>query len=62
MSFHLFRVHVLEKLTCVTCVQDFADEKRKEMERDAPREEDITLPGWVRPVFRSHPVQPALKS
>ncbi|GAA5962538.1 hypothetical protein JCM8115_002113 [Rhodotorula mucilaginosa] len=27
-------------------VADFADEKRKEMERDAPREEDITLPGW----------------
>ncbi|GAA5983323.1 hypothetical protein JCM10908_000241 [Rhodotorula pacifica] len=27
-------------------VADFADEKRKEIERDAPREEDITLPGW----------------
>lgn len=29
--------------------QDFAEEKRKEIERDAPREEDNTLPGWVRP-------------
>ncbi|BGP24942.1 U3 small nucleolar RNA-associated protein 14 [Rhodotorula toruloides] len=27
-------------------VADFADEKRKEIERDAPREEDNTLPGW----------------
>ncbi|GAA5863261.1 hypothetical protein JCM3774_000832 [Rhodotorula dairenensis] len=27
-------------------VADFADDKRREMERDAPREEDITLPGW----------------
>jgi hypothetical protein len=63
MSFHLFRSRVARKLTCVLrrFVQDFADEKRKEMERDAPREEDITLPGWVRPVFRSYPLQPVLK-
>ncbi|BGP02305.1 U3 small nucleolar RNA-associated protein 14 [Rhodotorula toruloides] len=27
-------------------VADFAEEKRKEIERDAPREEDNTLPGW----------------
>ncbi|BGP32399.1 hypothetical protein JCM10296v2_004180 [Rhodotorula toruloides] len=27
-------------------VADFAEEKRKEIERDAPREEDRTLPGW----------------
>lgn len=28
-------------------VQDFEEEKRKEIERDAPKEEDNTLPGWV---------------
>ncbi|GAA5938943.1 uncharacterized protein JCM15063_004371 [Sporobolomyces koalae] len=27
-------------------VAEFAEEKRKEIERDAPREEDNTLPGW----------------
>ncbi|GAA5901051.1 uncharacterized protein JCM6883_004734 [Sporobolomyces salmoneus] len=27
-------------------VADFAEEKRREIERDAPREEDNTLPGW----------------
>ncbi|GAA5916095.1 hypothetical protein JCM6882_003934 [Rhodosporidiobolus microsporus] len=27
-------------------VADFAEAKRKEIERDAPREEDNTLPGW----------------
>ncbi|GAA6028278.1 hypothetical protein JCM8097_006953 [Rhodosporidiobolus ruineniae] len=27
-------------------VADFSEEKRKEIERDAPREEDNTLPGW----------------
>ncbi|GAA5887298.1 hypothetical protein JCM16303_006580 [Sporobolomyces ruberrimus] len=27
-------------------VADFAEEKRKEIERDAPQEEDNTLPGW----------------
>ncbi|GAA5887802.1 hypothetical protein JCM5296_001772 [Sporobolomyces johnsonii] len=27
-------------------VADFEEEKRKEIERDAPREEDNTLPGW----------------
>lgn len=29
-------------------LQEFEEEKRKEIERDAPREEDNTLPGWVR--------------
>jgi U3 small nucleolar RNA-associated protein 14 len=29
-------------------IQEFAAEKRREMEADAPKEVDTTLPGWVR--------------
>ena len=35
-------------LADVVLLQDFEAEKRREMERDAPKEEDNTLPGWVR--------------
>ena len=27
--------------------KEFAELRRKEIEADAPREEDVTLPGWV---------------
>lgn len=29
--------------------QDFAEEKRREEDRDKPQEVDTTLPGWVSP-------------
>jgi U3 small nucleolar RNA-associated protein 14 len=35
-------------LTLLFLSQDFEETKRKEIERDAPKEEDNTLPGWVR--------------
>jgi len=34
-------------------LQDFEEEKRKEIERDAPKEEDNTLPGWVSHIVSS---------
>lgn len=32
--------------------QDFAAEKQRVMDADAPREEDTTLAGWVSPLMR----------
>lgn len=37
----------LEALLIIPCLQQFEEAKRREMESDAPKEVDTTLPGWV---------------
>lgn len=48
--------------THVDAFQEFADEKRREMDSDAPKEIDTTLAGWVRRTYdiSSHNLRPML--
>ncbi len=39
-------------------VEDFAAEKKRAIEADAPKEEDLTIPGWVGGTLPSRGIQP----